>query len=421
MIETLFSLARSAGHDLAEKRGLSDGRMPWHIPTIENPAVPLSAVAVGGSGGAAMPYYPADMGTRFTAVWAAIRVLSGVVARTSCRPVVTNDGGASWKEAREHYLWPLLMGNWNEAMTAYRAKRLMQAWLSRDGNAYAFIDYSPANGRVRELLPMRPDRVEIREGRYYYYSDSLGVVSYSPKQILHLRGLQFDGVYGISPLAHFRRTIGMALAQEEHRARFYANGARPGGVLSHPGVLDASTKERMRRDWQENYGGASNAHRTAILDEGVKYEPIVMSMVDAEFTATFKLSLGDISRIYGVPLHMLAELDPSTNNNIEHQGLELENHVARDLFCNWEAELTDGLLSREERRTVRIAFDAESLHSPDMESRMNIASVGVRGGVLMPDEARGWFGLPSAEGGDRLYMQQQMIDLANRPEGGQPV
>lgn len=412
MIETLAGLALAAGHDFMDQRS-------WLIPTLENPAVPLAAFVEGRGQDSAIPWGLDGAGTRFTAVWAAIRILSGLIARTPCRPMRTLDGGLSWEEDRSHYLWPVLAERWNESMTAYRAKRLMQAWLLRDGNAYAVVDYSPANGRVRELLPLRPDRVEFRAGRFFYASDSAGIISYPAQQVLHLRGMEFDGVKGISPLAHFRRTIGTALAQEEHQARFYANGARPGGVLYHPEHLEADTKAAMMDSWQRGFGGVSNAHRVAILDEGVKYEPVSMNMVDAEFIATRKFSIADVSRIYGVPLHMLAELERSTNNNIEHQGLELERYSAADHISNWEAELSDMLLSREERRQVTIEFDSERIHSPDMESRVNTAKTAVQGGVMTPDEARRRFGMRPAAGGDRLYMQQQMVPL-EQPRGRKP-
>jgi HK97 family phage portal protein len=121
-------------------------------------------------------------------------------------------------------------------------------------------------------------------------------VKLSPHDVLHIPGLGFDGLVGYSPIAMAKNSIGMAIACEEYGAKFFANGATPGGILEHPGVV--KDPERVRESWNSAFGGSSNSNKVAVLEEGMKYTPISISPEQAQFLETRKFQIDEIARIF---------------------------------------------------------------------------------------------------------------------------
>ena len=146
-----------------------------------------------------------------------------------------------------------------------------------------------------------------------------GMVTLRRDEVLHIPGLGFDGLIGYSPIAMAKNAIGMALATEEYGASFFANGANPGGVLEHPGVV--KDPQRVKDSWNSVYQGSANAHRIAVLEEGMKFQAIGIPPEQAQFLETRKFQINEIARIFRVPPHMVADLDKSSFSNIEQQSL----------------------------------------------------------------------------------------------------
>lgn len=143
--------------------------------------------------------------------------------------------------------------------------------------------------------------------------------------MLHIPGLGFDGLVGYSPIAMAKNAIGMAIACEEYGAKFFANGAAPGGVLEHPGTI--KDPQRVRESWQSTFGGSGNANKIAVLEEGMKYTPIGISPEQAQFLETRKFQINEIARIFRVPPHMVGDLEKSSFSNIEQQSLEFVKYT----------------------------------------------------------------------------------------------
>jgi HK97 family phage portal protein len=267
-------------------------------------------VAIGGG---SMPV-TALTALQISAVFGCHRILSGDIART---PLLTyrrtKDGR---EEAPNHYLHRLFTRQANPYMSARRFRALMQNWVLSQGNAYAYIEISD-RGQVAGLWPWNPTRVTVKpapdwDGYIYDYRLSNGQKITQPwTNILHLRGLELDGVMGLNPVQSCRRTFDLALSQDEYSVSFYKNGARPGGILSGP--FPAGDKEKIRKEWNDTFGGVGNTNKTAVFQTGTDWKAIpAVSQSDAEFIATRKMGIADFSRIYGVPLHKLAELDKAT-------------------------------------------------------------------------------------------------------------
>lgn len=135
------------------------------------------------------------------------------------------------------------------------------------GNAYAQV-IRDGRGKVIALYPLMPDKMTVDrndsgEVIFIYQKEGISHVHRS-EEVLHIPGLGFDGLVGYSPIALAKNAIGMAIATEEYGAKFFSNGATPGGVLEHPGVVKDLT--RIRESWNAVYQGSGNAHKVAVLE-----------------------------------------------------------------------------------------------------------------------------------------------------------
>ena len=172
-------------------------------------------------------------------VYACVRVIAETVA--SLPLAVYEDTGSGSRKATEHYLYRLLHDEPNSEMTSFVYREVMLSHLLLWGNSYSQIIRSGKN-KVAGLYPLLPDRMEVdrdSKGKLTYtYTTSDGVpVKLSPDDVLHIPGLGFDGIMGYSPIALEKNAIGLGIAAEEYGSRFFQNGARPSGILTHPNTV----------------------------------------------------------------------------------------------------------------------------------------------------------------------------------------
>jgi HK97 family phage portal protein len=284
------------------------------------------------------------------------------------------------------------------------------------GNAYAQIIRDGA-GRVLGLYPLLPNQMDVdrdEHGRLVYtysrQSDEnpnfkvTGDIKLRSEDVLHIPGLGFDGLVGYSPIAMAKNAVGMTLACEEYGASFFANGANPGGVLEHPGVLKDPSK--VRESWNSVYRGTSNAHKIAVLEEGMKYQQIGIPPEEAQFLETRKFQLNEIARLYRIPPHMVGDLDKSSFSNIEQQSLEFVKYTLDPWVIRWEQSLQKALLLPGEKGNYFIKLNVDGLLRGDYESRMNGYSVGRQNGWFSANDIREMEDMnliPDEEGGN-LYL-----------------
>ena len=173
-----------------------------------------------------------------------------------------------------------------------------------------------------------------------------GTVILPQEDVLHVPGLGFDGLIGYSPIALAKNAIGMTLATEEYGASFFRNGANPGGVLEHPGIL--KDPKRVRDSWNEVYKGVANAHKVAVLEEGMKYTQIGIPPEEAQFLQTRKFQINEIARLYRIPPHMVGDLEKSSFSNIEQQSLEFVKYTLDPWVVRFEQSFNRALFLPEE-------------------------------------------------------------------------
>ena len=359
---------------------------------------------------------------QMTAVYSCVRILAEAVAGLPLHLYKYTDGGGKEK-ALDHPLYRLLHDEPNPEMSSFVFRETLMTHLLLWGNAYAQVIRN-GQGEVIALYPLMPNKMSVdrdENGRLYYTyyrgSDEAiknkdFAVTLQPSDVLHIPGLGFDGLVGYSPIAMAKNAIGMAIACEEYGAKFFANGAAPGGVLEHPGTI--KDPQRVRESWQSTFGGSGNANKIAVLEEGMKYTPIGISPEQAQFLETRKFQINEIARIFRVPPHMVGDLEKSSFSNIEQQSLEFVKYTLDPWVIRWEQSIMRALLSPEEKTQYFVKFNVEGLLRGDYQSRMNGYAIGRQNGWMSANDIRELENLdriPAEEGGDLYLINGNMLPL----------
>ena len=345
-----------------------------------------------------------------TAVYACVRILSETIASLPLHTYQKTDKGK--EKAVDHPLYHLLHDEPNPEMTSFVFRETLMGHLLLWGNAYAQV-IRDGRGKVMALYPLMPDKMTVHrsEGGELYYSYSKEGKEHILRsfEVLHIPGLGFDGLLGHSPIAMAKNAIGMAIATEEYGANFFNNGANPGGVLEHPGIL--KDPERVRKSWNSVYAGSGNAHKVAVLEEGMSFKPIGIPPEQAQFLQTRKFQLNEIARIFRVPPHMIGDLEKSSFSNIEQQSLEFVKYTLTPWLSRWEMAMKKSLLSPSEKKDYFIKHNVEGLLRGDYKTRMEGYSIGIQNGFLSPNDVRELEDLNTIEHGDVYAVNGNMLKL----------
>ena len=355
-------------------------------------------------------------------VYACVRLLADSVAQLPLHLYKIEDDERSVK-AKEHSLYKILYRQANSEMTSFSFREVMMTQLLLWGNAYAQIVRDGRNN-ILGLYPLLPENVEIDrddKGTLYYiyhaYTDEVPGdknkdIIFRREEILHIPGLGFNGLVGFSPIAMMKNSLGATLAVEKYGSVFFKNGAQPVGVLEHPGIL--KNPEKLRENWTEIYGGAKNAHKVAILEEGMKYSPISLPPEDTQFISTREFDVEEICRIFRVPPHMVQSLKRATFSNIEHQSIDFVVHTLDPWLVRIEQAIIKDLLTENEKEIYYPKFNVDGLLRGTIETRMKAYSTGITNGFISPNEARqkeNMPPIPDEEGGNYYFVNGSYVRL----------
>lgn len=356
------------------------------------------------------------------AVWACVRVKSEDVGKLPCIMYRRLDGGGK-ERATEHQLYALIRDNPNPLQTAFEFKQFMQAQLDLRGNALALKDFD-GRGRVTALWPVSWDRVTVlytEDGKTLFYKvrDRKGrdLPVMPAEAVVHLRGMSLDGIMGLSPIAYHRETIGLAIGASQYGSAFFGNNAQPRGGLKVPTPLSKEAAGALRASWEDRHKGTENANRIGIFDGGLEWVQTGMDNTDAQYIETRGLQNNEIWRIYRMPPHKVADLSKSTNNNIEHQGLEYVTDCLMSDLVRWEQTLSRDLLLDSERGEYFFEFLTDALLRGDLKSRYEAYAIARNWGWLNADDIRereNMNPLPGDKG--KIYLQPlNMIEAGTKP------
>ncbi|MCK4624082.1 MAG: phage portal protein [Phycisphaerae bacterium] len=336
----------------------------------------------------------------------------------------TRPGGGKDKQTNHNAQW-LLHHEPNPEMTPSQFKGVMQVWASLYSSAYAIIQSKPGGGSIA-LWPVHPTSVVIHRRNdtgpleYIVRLPDQSQMAVPFEQMIQIYGMSTDGVNGHSTIRQGREAIGAALAMEKFGAAFFGNNARPATILKHPQSVGDEGVAALRKSWQDMYGGAANAGKTAILEEGMDVVTIGTDPEKAQALETRVFIVQELARLFKVPPHKIAELSHATYTNIEHQAIEFYTDTVHPWCVTWEEELTRKLLSPDERRAgVYVKFGMNAILRADAKTRSEFYGKALTMGWMSPDEVRELEEMnPMPDGlGKEFFMQGAMKTVAKIVEG----
>jgi HK97 family phage portal protein len=318
----------------------------------------------------------------------------------------------------------------NSYQSRFEFMEQMQVSILLRGNAYAVI-LRDGRGRPTDLIPINPDRVWIYEapnGQVFYQVARRGmhetaVLASEPlmipsEDVFHLRWMALDSsLYGASRIMLGREAIGLALSQQELAGRLSANSTNLGGVLTTDQKLTAEAATRLQKSWKERKQGLANAGDTAVLEQGLKWQPLGMSARDAEMIASRNFQVPEIARLYRMPLHKIGAMDQIRGEALDQLDQDYMNSVVSSDLGRWEAKLSQVFDLAEEG--VFVEFDVSGLLRASQSLRFAAYRVAILGMFMTPNQARRAEGWPDIEGGDTLYQPTNVAPLGFTPAGAE--
>lgn len=353
---------------------------------------------------------------RLSTVYTCVRILAETLASLPLHIYERGDSGKA--PAPRHRYQYLLHDSPNEWTTSMVWRELGMAHVLLWGNSYSRLDWSNG-GQLLGIYQLLPWQVQpYRKGGTLRYRVQLedGIEELPAEDVLHVPGLGYDGLMGLSVIRDYaRNTLGLAIGAEDYGGRLFANDARPGLVLTHPGQMKQDAYERLKSSVGEQYGG-KNRFRPMILEEGMTAVSMPMPAKDAQFLETRKQQRSEIFGLYRVPPHMGGDLERATFSNIEHQDIAFAKHTMRPWCVRWEQELNRKLFGRGSHYFVE--FNLDGLMRGDFKSRMEGYQIGVGGPFLTVDEVRSLENLPPTPGGEQRLVP---VNMAPVGKDGKPV
>lgn len=346
--------------------------------------------AYGGGTSASGVAVTAQTAMQSAAVYSSVKVLAESIGMLPLN-LYRKEANGSRTLMDSHPLHALVHDQPNEWMTSVEFWEMMVISLNLRGNAFAYINRN-RSGQVVELLPLHPDMVRVEMGSDYRLVYEVTMPDGSLKRfgvgdIFHVRGLTLNGWQGISPIAYARESIGLSLATERFGGQLFKNGAKMGGVLEHPGKLSKDSYERIKASFDEAHSG-DNAHKTALLEEGMKFSRISLSANDSQFLETRKYQRSEIAAIFRVPPHMIGDLEKATFSNIEQQSLEFVNYSLMPWLVRIEKAIKRDLMLSAERKNLTAKFNVSGLLRGDATARSALYHNGILDGWMTRNEAR---------------------------------
>ena len=373
-------------------------------------------------------------------VYACVRRRAVDVAR--CKPSlyrIADDG--SRQVVDEHPVVDLFRRP-NRQQNWFEFCELLNVGLLLRQNAYAAI-IRDRTGTPVELVPINPDAVmvlEASDGSIFYNVNRIGLwqiamlrdfpPALAEEDVLHLRGLTFNALVGVSTIGLARDAIGLAMGLEQQASRWMMNGARPAMALKHAGKLSEPAQKRLKAQFDQMHAGIINTGNTLVLEEGLDPKPLTLTSVDLEFLKQRENQVLEICRFFGVPPHKVGVLDRAASMSIPQQDQNYLNETVAPDLERWEAKLRQVFGLDDEG--IFVDFDEHQLIRADILTRRNAARLGVLSGITTPDEERRAEGLPPKGGAaDQLLVPANTAALgsdmtgtapdgAGRPEGGKP-
>lgn len=329
-----------------------------------------------------------------SAVYACVSAISETIGSLPLAVYRKTDTGR--EKAPDHALYRVLHDQPNERQSALEFREQMTAHMLLRGNAYARI-VRGGDGQVRQLIPLHPDRVrvlELENGRIgYEVTDSAGKVQrLTMDEVFHLRHRSDDGVVGVSPITRAKGVLELADAEARHGLDTFTNGSKLLGVLKAPGRLNATQRMAIKEAWSTYKAGG-----TPVLDEGLDYAPVSMTLEDAEWIEARKFSVIEVARLFRVPPVIIQSMESANYSNSVELARQFVTLCLRRHLVAWEQAIHRQLLTEAGRRTYFVEHGVEGLLRGDSTTRASFYQSAIQNGWMEVNEVRRLENLPPLE------------------------
>ena len=362
---------------------------------------------------------------QISTVWACIRLISTVTASLPLDVYQTKNDQRT-KVDNSHPLAKLLRFRPNNFMTALEFREAMTMQLCAYGNAYAHVERNGV-GDVISMVPLMSANMEVRlsdngKNIIYRYRRDTEYADFSQKEIFHLKGFGFNGLTGLSPLAFSAKSAGVAIAMEDNQREFFANGAKSPQILMTDGkVLTKEQRGQLEENFKEIAGGPVKK-RLWILESGFTTQPIGVSPQDSEILAARKFQVAELARFYGVPPHLVGDVDKTTSwgSGIEQQNLGFLQYTLKPYLDRWEYSIERWLVKESEQGIIHAEHNLDGLLRGDSTSRASFMQIMVNTGIRTVNEVRRLDNLPPLPGGDVATRQSQNVPITDLGTNKEP-
>jgi HK97 family phage portal protein len=411
--------------------------------TLSNPGSFLTGV-FGGRGTDAGLMVSEQTALTYTTVYACVQVIAEAIGVLPLNLYQRKGDGAPAlvEDTAIAPIASLLNAAPNDEMGSMSFKATEMGWTLTWGNGYAEIERNNAGFPIA-LHPIAPNRVVPRRRQgmraadcpiEYWITRTAMMSPYVLEQpidavdaiipkddMFHLAGLGYDGIIGYSPVAMAREAVGLGLAAQAYGSRFFGNNSTPSGVLQTKGKV--KDPEALKAQW-EAANAAGNQRRTAVLEYGMTWNQIGIPPEDSQFLETRKFQRSEVCGIYRVPPHMVGDLDRSTNNNIEHQGMDFVTYCLLGWLTRWEQEANRKLLTKQQRAMGYFyRFDADELMRGDMKTRYEAYQIARNSGWMNANQILAKEHAPAQAGeqGEIYLVPMNMMDQRSLLEPGKSI
>lgn len=365
------------------------------------------AAALGGNKSQSGVMVSRDTALSYPPAWRAINILAGDVGKLPLNVFkrVEDDGRELDKD---HPAFHLLRREPNTEMGAFTWKQMAMGHRLIHGNHYSHVKRR-GDGVPMEVVPLRPDvTYPIRINGVLRYVTEIDGVQYMllPDNVLHFKGFGFDGLIGYNVLEYAKNALGLGLAAQEYGSKFFSNGARPSVIIEHPASLSEMAAKKLRESWDKMHAGLDNVHRTAVLEEGMKVNPLSFNARDSQLNELRQFQVRDIANIFGVPAHRLGDDLKTSHNSLEEENAsylqDLDSHLVPIEEECWAKLLTEDEKSGD---THYIEFNRDALLRADTKTKAESHRIALAGVPWVTvNEVRKQYNLPDLPDADELII-----------------
>ena len=361
-----------------------------------------------------------DTALTYSAVYAAVRCIAESVSSLPLNYYERLPAGGK-AHAKANPLHHLLHDEPNPEMTSLQWREASMAHLLLHGNSYTEI-VRDLEGNAVELWPIDPTMVAPKrtDSGELYYELNRGKNFITAGNMLHIPGLSFDGISGVSPITLARQSLGLSMAIEQFGAGYFGRGARPGGVLTFPGQLSPEARQNLRRSFEELHAGGANSHRVALLEAGLKWEAIGVPPDDSQFLQSREFQVIEVARWFNLPPNKLKDLSKTSYNSLEQMEISFVVDTLRPWLVRWEQQLNRKIIRPKDRGSYFFEHNVDGMLRGDQASRYTAYSVGRNWGWLSVNEIREKENMNPIDGGD-VYMQPMNMQAINTAPTAAPA